>query len=272
MGNLRLRHLLWVSAVLALPCHAEDVRDELIKSLYKLEFKTDDEEAEKKAFVLDGELGLLISTGNSNSNSIKAGITSEHELEYWSNRYFAELLYKESEAEVDGEQVNEVTAQRFYGSAQFDYKIGHSDRRLFLYGDYEDDRFNGYDYRASIASGWSHKYGFAPNSEIRYSIGPGYTFLSVEEGEESDVNSGLILRASAEYRYDWDSGAKFRQFLSTQSGKDNTQSRSETSLSAKLLGELAMKLSFVVNHESDPTEDNKPLSTETSLALVYQFF
>jgi putative salt-induced outer membrane protein YdiY len=86
------------------------------------------------------------------------------------------------------------------------------------------------------------------------------------------VNAGVIVRASAEYRYKWTSGARLRQFISTEAGEDNTKSRSETSLSANVFGSLAMKLSFILNHETDTADDVEPLSTETSVALVYQFF
>ena len=80
------------------------------------------------------------------------------------------------------------------------------------------------------------------------------------------------MRASAEYKYRWSSGAKLRQFVSTEAGEENTKSRSETSLSANVFGSLAMKLSFILNHETDTAEDAEALSTETSVALVYQFF
>ena len=241
---------------------------DLIQTLYHADYVPDADD-EIPRFSMDGELGILINTGNTSASSIKTAVNADHETENWSSVYLAELLYKESDT---GAGKRDVTAQRFYASAQFDYKLRLPGRRLFMYGDYEVDRFNGYEHRASLAAGWSQRLWRSEDSEFRYSIGPGYSFVEVEEDINNAVNDGMIVRASAEYKYRWPSGAKLRQFLSTEAGVDNTKSRSETSLSANIFGSLAMKLSFILNHNSDTADNVDPLSTETTVALVYQFF
>jgi putative salt-induced outer membrane protein len=256
------------SALMCAAGGAKATDRDLIQTLYHADF-TQSVDDEIPRFNLDGELGVLVNTGNTSATSLKAGINADHETENWSSLYFAEMLYKESTVD-SGER--EVTAQRFYGSAQFDYKLNMPNRRVFMYGDYENDNFNGYDHRASLAAGWSQRLWRDEESEFRYSIGPGYSFVEAEDETIGAVNNGVIVRASAEYKYNWASGAKLRQFVSTESGAENTKSRSETSLSANVFGSLAMKLSFILSHESDSTEDAEPLSTETTVALVYQFF
>lgn len=248
-------------------CASVKARD-LIETLYHADF-TPDTDDEIPRFTLDGELGVLVNTGNTSAASVKAAVNADHETENWSSVYFAELLYKESGT---ANTQRDISAQRFYTSAQFDYKLLAPGRRLFMYGDYEDDKFTGYDHRASLAAGWSQRVWRNEDSEFRYSVGPGYTFIEAEEDNDSLVNDGIIVRASAEYKYHWSSGAKLRQFVSTEAGEENTKSRSETSLSANVFGSLAMKLSFILSHETDTPEDVAALSTETSVALVYQFF
>ncbi|MCP3865892.1 MAG: DUF481 domain-containing protein, partial [Aestuariibacter sp.] len=44
------------------------------------------------------------------------------------------------------------------------------------------------------------------------------------------------------------------------------------SLSANLFESLALKLSFIMQHNSNPTDSNTALNTETSVAVVYRFF
>ena len=81
------------------------------------------------------------------------------------------------------------------------------------------------------------------------------------------------MRASVEYKQQLSTGAKLRQFLSTEANSDSTRSRSETSISAQVMDSMAMKLSFIMNYNSgveDADQDN--LDTETSITLVYQFF
>ncbi len=244
--------------------HAND----LIKDFYIEDYSVSIDD-EIPRFTLDGELGMLVNTGNTSAASIKAAVNADHETESWSSLYFAELLYKESGTPTTE---RDVSAQRFYSSAQFNYKLSSPEKRIFMYGDYEDDRFTGYDYRATFAAGWSQRVWADEDGEFKYSIGPGFKFLEVEEDNNDVVNDGAIVRASAEYLYNWSSGAKLRQFVSTEAGQENTKSRSETSISANVFGSLAMKLSFILNHETATVDDAKPLSTETSVALVYQFF
>ena len=242
--------------------------NDLIQTLYHAEPVADADD-DIPHFNLDGELGILVNTGNTSAASVKAAINADHETQVWSSVYFAELLYKES-APIGAKR--DISAQRFFSSAQFDYKLVANGRRVFMYGDYEDDRFTGYEHRASIAAGYSERLWRNEDSEFRYSIGPGYTFIEAADDNNTMINDGVIVRASAESKYRWSSGAKLRQFVSTEAGEENTKSRSETSLSANVFGSLAMKLSFILNHETDTAENIAPLSTETSVALVYQFF
>lgn len=267
--NLVLRLL----AVGCLVCHSAAVASDrnLIQTLYHADFVADADD-DVPGFSLDGELGVLAATGNTHATSLKAGITSEQETYNWSNSYFAELLYKESEVSQDDKVSREKTAQRFFGYAQFDYKLNYPGRRLFMYADYENDSFNGYDYRASLAAGYSQRLWRNEESEFRYSIGPGYSFIAPEADTVTSANDGMMLRASAEYRYRWPSGARFRQFVSTETGANNTRSRSETSVAANLFGSFALKVSVILNHETDPADEVASLNTETSIALVYQFF
>ncbi|MEW9797252.1 DUF481 domain-containing protein [Alteromonas sp. CYL-A6] len=241
---------------------------DLIQRLYYSDF-SEEEEQPAKPFTMDGELGLIVSTGNTAASSIKAAINADHNMDDWNNTYNAELLYTESD--TDGSE-RAVTAQRFYSTAQFDYKLHANDRRLFLYADYEDDRFNGYKYRSTLAAGWSHRAWKGLETEFRYSIGPGYTLIESEEPTLNSVNSGAVLRASAEYRYNWSTGARFRQFVSTEAGTSNIRSRSETSVSASIFGSLAMKLSLILIHETNPAPTSSTLSSETSVSLVYHYF
>ena len=251
---------------------AEAADKNLIQTLYHSDFGEVGDGGQPR-FTLDGELGLLAAKGNTNANSLKAALRSEHETARWNNNYAAELLYKQSKTENDdGEETSEVTAQRFYGSAQFDYKLLTPGERTFMYADYENDRFNGYEYRASLAAGWSQRMWNEEESSFVYSVGPGYAFVSVEEGTESNVNNGFIARASCEYHFLWNTGAQLRQFLSAEVGADNIKTRSTTALSANLFDSLAMKFSFNVAYETSPLEDVEGLNTETSVSVVYRFF
>ena len=75
-------------------CASAHARD-LIETLYHADF-TPDTDDEIPRFTLDGELGVLVNTGNTSAASVKAAVNADHETENWSSIYLAELLYKES--------------------------------------------------------------------------------------------------------------------------------------------------------------------------------
>ncbi len=218
-----------------------------------------------------GELGLLMTSGNAVSSSFTGRINAQHEMTQWSNEYLAELLYKQSEVEQDGETTTEVTAQNLLVAAQLDYKLNQPDNRLFIYGEYEDDRFNGFDYQAAVAAGWSSRLWKQNYNEFKYSVGPGYGVAKRDDGSDDINENGLILRASLDYKHQVTDTTRFRQYLSTEVGRESTRSRSETSIATKVFDEIAMKVALTMSHNSGAT-DARSLDTETSVTLVYQFF
>ena len=252
-------------------CFSADVfaTSNILKNMYVDDFNTKVSESPDTFFKLNGELGFLTSSGNTNTASIKIALDSEHELTEWSNRYRLEALYRESSVE-DGPR--DVSAQRFYSSGEFDYKLKNPDQRLFIFGEYDNNRFGPYDYQLAVAAGWAHRAIAGEKYNLRYSIGPGYGLAVREDGEDDEQNQGFILRASIEYQHQLDSGAQLRQFVSAEANDYATRSRSETSLSTQVMESLAMKLSFIMDYNSGAENASKSVDTETSIALVYQFF
>lgn len=245
----------------------------IMKSVYDLDFDVDYELDSDPIFEMDGELGFITASGNTNTSSIKGALDATHETHNWSNQYRLELLYKESEVDSDEGRRTDVTAQRVYATAQMDYKLDDPDNRLFVFGEYDNNRFSAYKYQAAIAAGWAQKAINEKNYQFRYSIGPGYGVAIEHDGAVDEEKHGFILRASIEYKQQLSDVAKLRQFLSAEANDATTRSRSETSISAKIMDSMAMKLSFIMNYNSGLNDaETKSLDTETSVALVYQFF
>ncbi|MCV2883466.1 DUF481 domain-containing protein [Aestuariibacter sp. AA17] len=225
---------------------------------------------ESKPLTLDGEFGLIVTTGNTETTSFKTKLSSHHELESWSNDYIAEALYKQENIENDdGEEESQTSAQKIFLSAQGNYKLDNPEYRLFGFSSYEDDRFSSFKYQATIASGWSHKVWDDEYGKFEYSIGPGYSIAETNEGESAN---SIIARGALDYRWKISETATFRQQFSTEVGADNTKSKSETSVSAQINGGLAMKVSLTMDHNSDVDEDKEHLDTQTAVTVVYNFF
>lgn len=231
---------------------------------------------EVKPFTMDGEFGYIATTGNTETSSIKGKLSAHQELTQWSNDFIVEALYKKDELEDDnGESESETTAQKYFLSGQANYKLENPDHRLFGFVSYEDDRFSSYNYQATVAAGWSQKLWEDEASQFNYSIGPGYSFSEIAEDDDGSLDveqNSFIVRAAMDYQWKISETSTFKQLLSTEVGEDNTKSKSETSVSAQISGGLSLKVSLIMDHNSDVSEDTEKLDTQTSLTLVYSFF
>lgn len=220
---------------------------------------------EVKPLSMDGEFGFISTTGNTETTSFKGKLAAHQELEMWSNDFVVEGLYKKDD--VAGE--SQTTAQKYFMSAQGNYKLENPDHRLFGFASYADDKFSSYDYQATLAVGWQQKLWDDPSSRFSYSIGPGYSFAKTSEGESEN---GLIVRGALDYQWKVSDNATFKQILSTEVGSNNTKSKSETSLSAKINDSLSLKVSLLMDHNTDVAEGKENLDTQTAVTVVYTFF
>ena len=64
--------------------------------------------------------------------------------------------------------------------------------------------------------------------------------------------------------------SKFAQLFVADLG-DSLEGRSETSLTANIVGALAMKFSVIVRYNNEPLVDKKSTDTETNVTLLYGF-
>jgi putative salt-induced outer membrane protein YdiY len=259
----------FILLALCFPCHAQI---NIMQSLYMSDTSTSLPDSHSNISAT-GELGLLYNDGNTNSSSTNAKLNISHELDTWSYQTIASVRHATSEEEDDdGETYQATSAQKNFISTQIDFKLTSPDERIFIYLEYENDRFDTYDYQTLVASGWSERLWQDDVSEFKYSVGPGYSVAEANDDEDSDDLSGIILRTALEYTLEISKSAQFRQFFSTETDPEYTKTKSETSLSTKVFGSLAMKLSFVMEHNSHADVTEESLDTETAVTLVYQFF
>lgn len=213
------------------------------------------------------ELGVIATSGNTDSTALKAKATIHQDFESWRNEYQFDTLYKESE--YNG--VSEDTAQKVFVSAQSDYKLSKEHTSLFVYGSYTDDRLSGFDYQSTVSVGYSARAYQDPKSVLKYSIGPGYSFSRTDLGEKEE---SMILHISTDYLYHLSRRAKFNQLFSTEAALEsdkNTQFKSETSISANIRDDLSMKAAYSVTHNTKVSDGNAKTDAITSVTLAYSF-
>ena len=226
--------------------------------------------AEASPWSGDIELGYLMTSGNSDTQSLNARLRILREVSRWRHQLQLESLYN-SETREDTDE-DETTAQKFLASAKTNLKFD-SKNSAFLLGIYEDDRFSGYDYQATVAAGYSRVFIDTDRLTLTGEIGPGwrYSKLHDQAADGKDSETEAIVRLAGLFDWQVSQNAVFAQELSIEAGEDKTITRSATSLKTRVIGALALKASFALKHTDNVPADTDKTDTETALTLVYSF-
>lgn len=217
------------------------------------------EDAKKQPWEASAELGYVMTSGNSETETLLAEADGKYRYGKFEHIGHIEAL--------NSSQNDERSAEKYMASAQSNYALGeHS----YVFGvlTWETDKFSGYDYQASAAIGYGHKLIDEDNRTLSLELAPGYRSSKLETGKKNDE---FIVRAKENFSYKFNAHAKFNQFVSVESGDSNTQTRAGVSLTTQIAGALSTKLSYQVKHNSDVPEGTSKTDRETAVTLVYDF-
>lgn len=212
----------------------------------------------------EAELGATLTTGNTDTASVKGRLSLKQELGEWENTYLADALYTEDEGEN--------TAKRYYLGAQGNYLFNEKSY-AFVTTNYEEDPFTGYDYKIVGSAGYGYK--FINNETVFLSaeIGPGAIYKRLDDNGGTEPyrrERDIVAHGAMHFTYGISDTSKFAQLFVADLG-DSLEGRSETSLTANIVGALAMKFSVIVRYNSEPLVDKKSTDTETNVTLLYGF-
>ncbi|HKI75238.1 MAG TPA: DUF481 domain-containing protein [Pseudomonadales bacterium] len=204
------------------------------------------------------ELGAVTSTGNTDQQSVKFRADTMHNGPRIKHTFHLDT-FRQTQDGV-------VSANKLYTTYQADYKF---DERNAAFGrvSYEDDHFSGYDYQADITFGYNRVMLLRDNMELDGDLGAGERHSKLDDGT---AKSEAIVRTALKYMWQISEAATFNQLFSVEFGS-NQISRSETSLQSTLVGNLAMKFSLNIKHQSQVPAGIKNTDTETSITVVYNF-
>ena len=207
----------------------------------------------------EAELGFISTSGNTETETLNAKAKVINEREKWKHTGIAEA----TKASDNGT----VTAQRNFISGKTDYK--YNDRSYsFVLLQYEDDRFSGYDYQASLIVGYGHKFIKTDTLTLDAEAGVGARRNELDSGEKTDEG---ILYAGMEV--DWKIGktSSFNEKLTVEAGDDATTTKSVSALKAKINSKLASKITYTIKHVSEVPVGIEKTDKEIAVTLVYNF-
>ena len=204
-----------------------------------------------------GQLGGALSTGNSNTKSVTAGIALEREGLLWRHRVNALLDLVDSDQGADQE--------RILAGYQLDYQYSE---RAYVWArlQYERNRQGGIDRRfvEAVGFGWQV---FAPSAvswdleagpAVRQTRYPGYS------------ENRIAGRGASRFRWDLSSRAAFTNDTAFFWEKAATVTNT-AALTSKLIGSLSAQISYDLAWEQSPPVGRKELDSTTRMTLVYDF-
>lgn len=206
------------------------------------------------------ELGSIRTTGNTDTSSLNAKFGMMHKGENWDSELKLDALTSEED---------DVTSKEKYaGALQFNRNFAEN-HYLALLGEYEDDRFSGYEYQTMVSAGYGYRAVNVKEMHLDFEAGPGYRYDRLNDEDKTEDEA--ILRLAAKYFWEIQHGVEFVQNVSMDHGADNTIWKSETSLKSQINGSLATKLTYKIKHAEEVPEDSKSTDTEFGVTLVYSF-
>ncbi len=228
-------------------------------------FQEENADQNSRNITLEGEFGILNTTGNTDTSLNKFVIDAEHDLPRWFNQYSIQALRQVTE--VDDEKLETSRLQLLL---EFDYKLSNIKNRMFVLTEYDDNQFLALRDQITAVAGWRHLWLQSDTITFMYSIGPGYAHS--RQQDTGDSFEGGLLRSSADFTYTFENEAKIRQAIIAEVNESATTVNSITSATAKIFDDLALKFSFEITKDENVASDIDDVSTQTSVSLVYQFF
>ncbi|MDH3759480.1 MAG: DUF481 domain-containing protein [Gammaproteobacteria bacterium] len=217
-------------------------------------------ESDQSGWKGEGELGYTTTSGNTDSENLNASLGVSRQAGSWKHA----ALIKSIRNKAD----DVTSADSLVLKARSEYQLGE---KSYAFGQlrYEEDEFSGYDRQTSLAFGLGSRVLENERHFLDLSAGLGYRYL--EQSDPGDETDEAILTASLDYQYKISETATFGEAILVESGDDNTHSESETSLKAKIDGNLATKISYLVKHNSDVPDGTDKTDKIVTVSLVYGF-
>ena len=220
----------------------------------------------------EAELGILLTSGNTESESFNGRVAGFYTIEQWKYSGDIEALtVATSDADVPGSDVITST-ERYAANAQID-RLLEDAHSLFIRGNYDDDRFSGFEYETGLVVGYGRQLINTDTNQLRLEIGPGYRVSEPEVGPTEDE---AILATKVLFKHQFNPLASFEQSLEANIGEERNISQSTTALRAQFIERLAMKFAYNVRYNSDPATSDlgflrRGTDRETTVSLVYSF-
>ena len=219
------------------------------------------------------ELGYALARGNTDSDNGNLKFDTAHLLNNWIYAFGVDALY--------GKTNGIGTAQRWDAHLQVDYKFTP---KMFWFGklEYQDDRYSGFAYQESAASGVGRIFLQSDTDKLTGQIGAGIRRLRQEELIRDDAGAVIsriptetsedgVVSGAVAYEHNFNASTKLLEALSVESGRSNTLLKNNLGVQVKMGSALSLAVSYsYIRNSSPPVTVLSKTDQLTTLSLVYE--
>lgn len=225
-------------------------------------FAQDDAVEEKTlGWTGSGEIGLVNTTGNTESLAVNAKLEFVRTTERWRHRFAGTALVTSE----DGIEDN----KRFTAELQSDRALSEKSWLFGVYR-YDADKFGAYDPSQTLTAGYGYQLMKSEKHALKGEIGAGYRNL--KETESGLSSSEAIIRIMLDDSWQVFKTTIWTNRLLIETGADNTFTNFNTAAAIAMTDRFAVKIGFEVRNNSKiPPGDSEHTDTITTVNLVYGF-
>ena len=204
-------------------------------------------------------LGYLATSGNTETHNVNADFDLQWNYGSWVHAFSSHAIT----ASTSG-----VTSAEAYGIEWQSNRSINGTRHLFGQVALDTDSFSSYSRqtRASFGYGWQFIERETHNLNGEAGIGTRRADLS-----DGKPEGNSILHLAGDYRWGISETSEFTQTLVVESGSNNTYLEAESSLSASVLDDFSLVLSYTIQHNSEVVPGKQNTDSFTAVYLEYTF-
>jgi len=204
-------------------------------------------------------LGYLSTSGNTDTTTYNTAFEVTYAVNKWSHT---------ANGSANGNEESDLhIAEAYQLGWKTDYNFTEHD---YLFGlvNWRKDRFAGVTEQLTESIGYGRRLISTPVHLLSAEIGAGYRDADLSDDSSE---SGAIIRGGLDYTWTFTEKSGFDQYISIESGSDNTYIESISALRASLLGDFAIVLSYTVRHNTDVPDGSEKTDKLTAISIELAF-
>lgn len=214
-----------------------------------------------------GKVGLGYSavTGNAKSSNVAFEIAARLDVEPWHHEMTGLALRATSTDQTT--DVRSTTAERYALAYKLKYDFNEYDYAFGNLG-FERDLFSGYRRQFSQVAGYGRRLLNTERQVWNFEAGAGAKQSDLSDGTRQREKLG---RLATDYTLKIGDTGQLGQKVSVEFGQDNRYIESVTGVTATLVKNIGLSVSYTIKNNSDVPEGRKETDTYMAVTLQYTF-